>query len=229
VIDGVHPETMPARDDGGRVSGDGASSILETSGDARDVLWPGHSSVLQALDVPHLLRMAQHEDARIHLCVVPGETIPAHGRVTVVAGDPNLSDREVLKALQLGPERTFDQDPALALRLLADIALRALSPAINDPTTAVQAVDAISDLLRVLVRRNLGIEVVDGADRTLRVVLMLLTWEDYVSVALDEILDMAASSIHVRRHLKRLLDELVAIAPPQHREPIERRLAAVSA
>jgi uncharacterized membrane protein len=228
VINGVHPETLPSPDPGGPVP-DHGSPILGTPTDGRELLWPSHSSVLQTLDVPRLLRIAEHEDARIHLCVVPGETVSDQGRVAVVVGGPDLADREVLKALRLGSERTFDQDPSLALRLLADIALRALSPAINDPTTAVQALDAISDLLRVLVRRNLGVEVVEGADRTPRVVLKLPTWEDYVSVALDEIVSIDSSSIHVHRRLGRLLQELDAVAPPQQREPIQRRLAAVSA
>ena len=68
------------------------------------------------------------------------------------------------------------------------MALRALFPAINDPTTAVQTLDAIADLLRILIRRDLRVAVVDGADRAPRVVVKLPTWEDYLSVALDEII-----------------------------------------
>jgi uncharacterized membrane protein len=192
------------------------------------VLWPRRSAVLQTLDVPRLLHLAEHEGARIHLCVAAGETIFDRDRVAVVTGGPNLPDRELLAAFSLGSERTFDQDPALALRLLADIALRALSPAINDPTTAVQSLDVMTDLLRTLIGRDLGFEVVDAADRTPRVVVKLLTWEDYVSVALDEIIARGFGSGQVQRHLVRLLEGLIAIAPAQHREPIERRLAMVT-
>jgi uncharacterized membrane protein len=226
VINGVHPEILPAPDPDGRVLNDDESLIPHAPAGSHEVLWDSHSSVLQTIDAPRLLRIAEHEDARIHLCVVPGETLSQQRRVALVVGGQNLGDREVLETLRLGSERTFDQDPGLALRLLADIALRALSPAINDPTTAVQALDAISDLLRVLVRRNLGVELVDGADRTPRIVLKLPTWGDYLSVALDEIISVGFSSIHVHRRLGRLLEELVAFAPPQHREPVERRLAA---
>jgi uncharacterized membrane protein len=229
VIDGVHPERLRAAEPDEPVPSDVTSPIGETPGDGREVLWPRRSSIVQTLDVPRLLRLAEREDARIHLCVVPGDTIFDQGRLAVVVGGPNLADREILDTLRLGSERTFDQDPALALRLLADIALRALSPAINDPTTAVQALDAIADLLRVLVRRDLGLAVVDGGDRTPRVVVKLPTWEDYLSVALDEIIGMGYSSIQVGRRLDRLLEDLVAIAPPRHREPVEGRLAAVSA
>ncbi len=230
VIDGVHPETLPTTADrDGWGPKDRVSSIVQTPGDGREVLWPSRSSIVQMLDVPRLLRIAEREDACIHLCVAPGETVFDNGRVAVVVGGVSLTDREVLAAFRLGSERTFDQDPALALRLLADIALRGLSPAVNDPTTAVQALDAIADLLRVLVTRDLGLEVVDGADRTPRVVLMLPSWEDYVSVALDEIISMGLGSIQVRRRLGRLVEELVAVAPPQHRGPVERRLATITA
>lgn len=228
VIEGVHPEMLMASDPSRGLSDDRASPVIETPSDGRDVLWPRRSSVVQTVDVPRLVRVAEHEGARIHLCVVPGETIFDQSRVAVVVGGPNLADAEILKALRLGSERTFDQDPALALRLLVDIALRALSPAVNDPTTAVQALDAIADLLRLLVARDFGVEVVDGADRTPRVVLKLPSWEDYVSVSLDEIIDSGLKSVQVRRRLDRLLDDLVAVAPPPHREPIERRLATVT-
>jgi uncharacterized membrane protein len=185
--------------------------------------------VLQRVDAPRLLRIAEHEDARIHLCAVPGGTVFDEDRVAVVVGGRDVSEQEVPNALGVGSERTFDQDPALALRLLADIALRALSPAINDPTTAVQAVDVITDLLRVLIRRDLGVVVVDGADRTPRVVVMLPTWEDYVSVALDEIIAITPSSGQVRQRLAGLLEGLVAIAPTQHRVAVKQRLVTVTA
>jgi uncharacterized membrane protein len=228
VIDGVHPEMLAASDRSGGPGKDRASSVVELRSDGRDLLWPRHSSIVQTVDVSRLLRVAEHEGARIHLCVVPGETIFHQSRVAVVVGGPNLADGEVFQALGLGSERTFDQDPAFALRLLADIALRALSPAVNDPTTAVQAVDAIGDLLRILVARDLGVEVVDGADGAPRVVLKLPSWEDYVSVGLDEIIEAGLNSIQVRRRLGRLLEDLVAAAPAPHREPIERRLATLT-
>ena len=73
----------------------------------------------------------------------------------VLGGRMALPQAELLSAVRLERERTFEQDPKYALRLLVDIAIRALSPAVNDPTTAVQALDQIADLLRRLGSRQL--------------------------------------------------------------------------
>src|SRR5579884_3458107 len=86
------------------------------------------------------------------------------------------SSSRVLSALRVGEERTFEQDPAFALRVLADIALRAVAPAVNDPTTAVQALDAMDDLLRALATRDLDIMHVRAPDGAIRVSLVLPTW-----------------------------------------------------
>ena len=150
-----------------------------------------------------------------------------HGRVAVVHGGDESTDREAIRALQVGTERTFDQDPALALRVLADIALRSLSPAINDPTTAVQALDHVDGLLRVMMGRELEVGAVSTPGGQTRVLLRLPTWEDYVGVALDETIAMRDSSLQVRRRVDRLLTELVAIAPPGRRESLEARLVRV--
>jgi uncharacterized membrane protein len=83
-------------------------------------------------------------------------------------------------------------------------------------------------VLRILVARDLGVEVVDGADGVPRVVLKLPSWEDYVNVGLDEIIEAGLNSIHVRRRLGRLLEDLVEAAPAPHREPSERRLATLT-
>jgi uncharacterized membrane protein len=226
VIDGVYPAAVSATTLTRPVSKETAGAQL-ASGD--DVLWPGRAVVLQTIDVPRLVRLADHEDAVIEVCAAPGETIAEQSRIAILHGAHGPVDHELLQALSVGPERTFEQDPALALRVLAYISLRALSPAINDPTTAVQTLDAIDGLLRVLVRRDLGVEQIDNGDGTPRLILKLATWEDYLGVAVDEIISVGLDAILVRRRINRLLEELLALAPPQHREPIETRLQTVTA
>ena len=112
----------------------------------------------------------------------------------------------------------------MALRVLADIALRALSPAVNDPTTAIQALDEIDSLLRQLVNRDLAVETVNGSGDRPRLRLRLPTWDDYVTVAVDEIIGTASSSRPVRQRVERLLTELIVIAPAGRAEALQARV-----
>jgi uncharacterized membrane protein len=191
---------------------------------AGEVRWSAGAATLQAIDVPALVHCAERADVVVELCVRPGQVIPEHGRVALTHGDGEVAAHELAGSLQMGIERTFDQDPTMALRVLADIALRALSPAVNDPTTAVQALDEIDNLLRQLIGRDLAVETVNGSDGQPRLLLRLPTWEDYVSVALDEIIAFAGSSWQVRRRVERLLTDLMSIAPAERAEALQTRV-----
>jgi uncharacterized membrane protein len=125
------------------------------------------------------------------------------------------------RALRLSPSRTLDQDPKYALRLLVDIAIRALSTSVNDPTTAVQALDQIEDLMRRLVRLRIETCVARDAAGAVRVLFPASTWDDYLSLAFDEIRQFGAASVQVDRRLRAALEGLIAAAP------IETRRAAV--
>ena len=114
------------------------------------------------------------------------------------------------KATSCGPstsafERTSEQDPKYPIRLLVDIAIKALSPAINDPTTAVQAIDQIEDLLRRLGGRDLDAGYARDADGVLRLIFPMPTWEDYLVLAFDEIRHYGADSVQVMRRLRSAL------------------------
>jgi uncharacterized membrane protein len=123
-----------------------------------------------------------------------------------------------------GQERTFGQDPLFAFRLLADIGLRALSPAVNDPATAVQVLDTIQSLLVPLVTRDL--EVAEVADRTgaVKVVLALPSWDDNLRTALDDLIEAGSRSPMVPLQARVLFTGLLAAAPPQRRSSITWRL-----
>ena len=136
----------------------------------------------------------------------------------------DASDAAVLGALVTGPERTFQQDPLLAFRLLADIGLRALSPAVNDPATAVQVLDTIQGLLLPLVIRDLDVaEVADDAG-AVKVVLALPSWDDYLRTALDDLIESGSHSPMVLLQAQALLTGLLNAAPPQRRSSITWRL-----
>jgi uncharacterized membrane protein len=218
VLEGVYPDRpLPE-------AGDAHGRRALPHG-ARDVIWTGGPGILQAIDVPRIIGAARDADAAVEILVPFGETVQQQAPVAVVHGRADLSlDAVVVKAIRTGPERTFEQDPALAFRVLADIALRAVSSAINDPTTAVQVLDSLESLLRILVARDLDVGEVTGQRGNARVLLPLPRWDDYVALSFDELLDMGADHVQVRRRLERLLRDLLALAPETRRAPLQTRL-----
>ena len=116
----------------------------------------------------------------------------------------------------------MEQDPLFAFRILVDIALKALSKAINDPTTAVLAIDQLQRLLRRVGSRNLQNEFITDAAGHLRIVFRTPNWEDFVQLACTEIRHNGGESIQVVRRLRAMLENLNQ-ALPDHRHPALRR------
>jgi uncharacterized membrane protein len=187
----------------------------------RAILWPHRQAVLQQLDLSRLLAAAG--GAVVVLRAGIGETLQQDDLVADLHGG-EVADEAVLGGLVTGPERTFDQDPLLAFRLLADIGMRALSSAINDPATAEQVLDTMESLLRALVAQDLDVaEVADDAG-TVRVVLALPSWDDYLRTGLDDLIESASQSPMVLLRARVLLTTLLDEAPPPRQPPLTRRL-----
>src|SRR6185436_2538947 len=130
----------------------------------------GRPCAIQAIHVGRLVRCARNVDGAIEVTVAVGDTVIESTPLLRVLGGQHIIDEALLLgAVERGEERTFEQDPKYAIRLLVDIAIRALSPAINDPTTAVQALDQIGDLLLRLARRRLEVGGFKDEDGIVRV------------------------------------------------------------
>jgi len=116
-------------------------------------------------------------------------------------------------SVAFGPERTLEQDPTFAFRIIVDIASKALSPAINDPTTAVLALDQIHHLLRLVGSRQLDTGQDRDAAGRLRLVYRTPDWEDFVSLAVTEIRQFGGASIQIARRLHAMLNNLIQTLP----------------
>ena len=133
-----------------------------------------------------------------------------------------LSEDALRRAVHFKRERTFEQDPKYPIRLLVDIAIKALSPAINDPTTAVQTIDQLEDLLRRLGAAELDAGYAVDDSGALRLVFPTPTW---VTLAFDEIRHFGSSSVQVMRRMRSALVGLVGALPSQERvETVQRYL-----
>jgi len=137
-----------------------------------------------------------------------------------MGGRQQVEEEAWKKAFAMGEERTFEQDPKYAIRLLVDIAIRALSPAINDPTTAVQALDQIQDLLLRIGSRRLEIGAVRDSEGTLKLIISHPTWEDFLRLAFDEIRFCGATSVQTMRRMKALVSDLIHALPEERHEAL---------
>lgn len=191
----------------------------------RSVTWTRRPGIIQTIDVPAIIDSARSSDATVEILVPIGGTVQQGVAIAMVHGTADTSlDSGVLKAIHTGVERTFEQDPSLGFRVLVDIALRALSPAINDPTTAVQVVDSLESLLRMLVVRDLDVGEITGPRGNARVLLPLPSWNEYVALSTDELIEICADHAVVRRRLERLLRDLMTLAPEHRRPSLQSRL-----
>jgi uncharacterized membrane protein len=178
----------------------------------------GRPRVVQAIDASALLKLAGAANTRIDVAVAVGDTVMESTPLIRVHGrGPAIAERALTSAIHVGDQRTFEQDPQYAIRLLVDIAIRALSPAINDPTTAVQALDEIGDLLLRLGRTSLATAPLRDAAGVVRVTIPMPTWDDFLRLAFDEICAYGSSSIQVMRRMNALLSELVRALPEPRR------------
>jgi uncharacterized membrane protein len=179
----------------------------------------GRPRSIQAVDVAALVNLARRSGGIIEMVAGVGDTVVELTPLLRVFGaERPIDERKLWDAIAIGAERTFEQDPKYAIRLLVDIAIKALSPAINDPTTAVQALDQIEDLLLRMGQRRLEIGTHRDSDGKLRLVVPFPTWDDLVRLAFDEICAYGATSVQVMRRMNALVTDL-AQAVPEERRP----------
>jgi uncharacterized membrane protein len=178
----------------------------------------GQPRAIQAVDVAALVNLAKASDAVVEMAVAVGDTVVELMPLLHVFGSrSSIDEHKLRKRIELGRERTFEQDPKYAIRLLVDIAIRALSPAVNDPTTAVQALDQIEDLLLRLGQRHLEIGSFCDRDGKLRLVVPFPAWDDILGLAFDEICHCGATSVQVMRRMNALISDLIPVVPEERR------------
>ncbi|NYD42480.1 DUF2254 domain-containing protein [Nocardioides panaciterrulae] len=181
--------------------------------------------VLAWYDRDALVRLAAEQDLSIEVLVPAGSWVVA-GRPLLMVHGRTDEDVDADAALGLGHERQVARDPAYGFRLLVDIAERALSPGVNDPTTAVQCLDRIHSLLARLAREDLAVgdTVLDGV---VRLRLAVPTWEDYLGLACDEIRHWGMGYLRVHRRLETMLHDLERHVPVEREQAVREQLAAL--
>ena len=188
---------------------------------------------IQAIDVGGLTGWAAQHDLQLVVQGAVGDFVATGDPIIEVFGGGSVpvgAEPRLRGMIAFGLERTLEQDPAFCIRIMVDVAIRALSAAVNDPTTAVQVIDHLEDLLRLIGSAPLcgGLVYRDGTG-TARVMMPGRRWEDYLALAVTEIREYGAGAIQVMRRLRAMLEDLREVVSPEHRPRVDAELARLDA
>ncbi len=201
LLDAQYPDTLPADPS--------PPSVLVAS----------TSGVVTSIDRRALVEQAATADCVLHVVPAVGTFVPAGAALMRIEGHPDGLDRQaVADCVELGLERTLDEDVAYGFRMLVDVAERSLSESpFLDPTTAVQSIDRLHDALRQLAVRVIPDGQWHDDDGALRVTVPSMDWDGYVHLAFDEIRLVGVGSPQVTRRLLAALTDLIDHAPAERR------------
>jgi uncharacterized membrane protein len=204
---------------------------LDAQLDSLPVVRATESGVITGIGHRQLVEEGQRADCLLELVPALGEFVPADGPLFRVHGQSHAVEEGRLRnALVFSLEPTLDEDVAYGVRLLVDIAERSLADSpLQDPTTAVQAIDRLHDILRQLARRPFPDGRYLDEQGQVRLTVRMMSWEGYVHLAFDEIRLAGAGSPPVTRRLKAALTDLRSIAPPERVGAIDLQLDLLTA
>jgi uncharacterized membrane protein len=198
------------------------ATALSSASEGRLVRRIGGSGTFLAFGSHDLVALATRAGCTIELIPQVGDFVSTDDPLARLYPATAAVDDETLNQMvAFGAERTMRQDPLFAFRIMVDIAARALSPAINDPTTAVLAIDQIHRLLSYAGNMNLGNGAVHDAAGQLRLVFPTPTWTDIVDLAVTEIRQYGATSVQVARRLRAMLEHLIDRLPEARKQALE--------
>jgi uncharacterized membrane protein len=221
VIDEIYPESFSPEHT------DHAVPSPEPGQATKTILHEQRSGVVRAIDFTHLATIAEQAGCTIEIVPMVGDFV-ATADVVFRTYDGTLSaqdEAKLIDCIDLGAERSLAQDPLFGFRIIVDIAAKALSPAINDPTTGVLAIDQLHYLLHKLAHRNLDAAVVRDRSGSARLICPTPDWEDFVAIAVTEIRLYGASSPQVTRRLQAMLQTLLPLVPVERRPALDEQVA----
>jgi uncharacterized membrane protein len=186
----------------------------------------GKSAIVIAVNLEALVSEAKRIDGMIEVAPRVGSFVSVGEPVFLMYGNGSALDEDKLRGLvAFGRERTIEQDSTFAFRVIVDIAIKALSKAINDPTTAVLAIDQLQRLLRIVGGRHLHDEQIADSTGRLRVIFPTPNWDDFVQLSFREIRLYGAENFQIARRLRAMADSLIQILPESRRPALSEELA----
>jgi len=169
------------------------------------------SGYIRYVDTGRLLLLAQTFKLRVRLLRRVGHFVPAGVALFGVSPEERLNPertRELCSAFDIGPTRTMQQDVEFGVIQIVDIALKAMSSAVNDPSTAITCVDQLGRILIRFVSRNAPVSLLCDPPHVVRVIVPLIGIESLLDTAFEQIRHYAAADIAVSLRIMRALDDV---------------------
>jgi uncharacterized membrane protein len=189
------------------------------------VIYSKRNGVILEIDVAKLMEEISHRNLLVVMLPAVGDFIPTGSRLLELYGDCDVDLKELLATVDIDAERSIMQDASFGFRLLVDVAVRALSPGMNDPTTATQVVDQLHDLLMLLGSRRFPNGWHVDNQGTPRLFVPQPSWDIYVALAFEEIRHHGAGSLQVVRRIRSAVDNLFLDLPEDRHPPLKRQRA----
>jgi uncharacterized membrane protein len=163
----------------------------------------GTSAIVLAVNVESLVALARRAEGVIAFVPRVGDFVAIGEPLYRLYGNAaRIDDRKLCAQTAFGPERTIEQDPTFAFRVIVDIGTKALSPAINDPTTAVMAIDQLHRPLNLVGRRHLHEDSLLDENGAVRLIFQTPNRDDFVQLSVSEIRLYGAGNFQVSRRLR---------------------------
>jgi uncharacterized membrane protein len=219
VIESVYPDPSLGPDIPG-------GERLKLGQPDRVVRHQGMSGIVLAVNLELLMTEAERANAVIEFAPQVGDFVAVEEPLFNLHGGAGSIDETTLRAaVVFGSERTMEQDPTFAFRIVVDIALRALSPAINDPTTAVLAIDQLHRMLRAVGNRHLRTDEISDRCGKLRLIFRTPNWEDFAYLAFSEIRSCGSNNLQIVRRLRAMIQNLLETLPPHRHAALHQELS----
>jgi uncharacterized membrane protein len=211
---------------GGASEGQGEEGRNAAGQDPRQVPAP-NSGIMADFDEKALLGVAMRIDGMVRVLPRVGAFVTQGSPVLELVGKHPIGAEELKelgKHVRLSPERSLDRDLGFGLRQLVDIAARALSTGINDPATAVQVIDQLHELMRILSDRRLGTATLRDERDIVRIRWNIPSWEELTGISLNELRLYGQGSVHVMRRLRALVVDLISMVPESRKGVLRRQI-----
>lgn len=193
-----------------------ASEIRNAAGDAP--VLNRRSGYIRYLDVGRLLHLAKAYGIRVRVERRVGQFVPAGVPLLWVSRAERVTaerSTHLLAVFDLGPTRTMQQDIEFGVLQLVDIALRAISPAVNDPSTAITCIDQLSRVLIRWMGRAPPPLHFFGPPHVLRVIVPWIDLDGLLNSAFEQIRHYSSADIAVSLRLLRAYNDIASAAPNQ--------------